>query len=61
MYNLNIARALRNMKVNQTGDFIFELDLLRKAVIIQWNAWKEQIYCARKQINRKNPDPRNAK
>ena len=47
MYILDITKAIKNMLINEIKDFIslktiiYELDSLKKAVIIQLNAWKK--------------------
>ena len=54
------------MSVNEIRDFIFEnyykrIELLRKTVIMQWNAWKKRFIVACKQIIRKIIDPDSTK
>ena len=37
------------------------LDLLRKKVVIQWNAWKKDFLLLATELTEKVPDPCNAK
>ena len=62
---LNFASAIRKVTVNELRDFIFEnyykrIRLLKKAVIIQWNAWKDLMLLATKLIEQV-ANSRNAK
>ena len=50
MYILNIAKAIKKCQSMKSENvslktIINELNFLKKAVIIQWNVWKEKIYC----------------
>ena len=54
------------MTVNELRDFIFkniinELDLFKKAVIIQWNVWKKGLLLLTTKLIEKIVDPSNAK
>ena len=54
------------MKVNELRDFIFkniinELDLFKKAVIIQLNVWKKGLLLLATKLIEKIVDPSNAK
>ena len=54
------------MTVNELRDFIFkniinELDLFKKAVIIQWNIWKKGLLLLATKLIEKIVAPSNAK
>ena len=54
------------MTVSELRDFIFkniinELDLFKKAVIIQWNVWKKGLLLLATKLIEKIVDPSNAK
>ena len=65
MYTLNIARAIKKMFVNEIRDCIFENYYKRIGFSKESGYYSmkrlKRFLVARKQINKKIPDPRNAK
>ena len=66
MYILNIAKAITKMSTMKSKTFslktiIKKLDVLKKTVITQWNAWKKDLLLLANKLIEKVPDPRKVK
>ena len=66
MYMLNIAKAITKMSTKKSKTFslktiIKKLDVLKKTVITQWNAWKKDLLLLANKLIEKVPDPRKVK